>query len=313
MIDLIGRLKDGSTEVEVVEHHLHPQLSVTTPNGRLRVGALTFGAAAADTETITLSRAGGDSRVYTFKAALGAAPAAGNVTILVQGTADLTARRFADAVNGVANAVNILYSAGESYHPNFTGGYTGQRVAIGTVPHPTAGVGPTVVVVGRNGDQTGVATLSDTIAHGGIYKLTAITRIYSSRYILTGNAAALIDRVAGGYQCVCPMNSVRNPFESGSPVCKYDCGKIVVEATVSDALITEVDGYYSADEITFVPLWYGLEASRDQATKGCQQFMVNSRRIPAGSGFYIKARSNGTDPTDWIDFKAQYHIYPSSL
>jgi hypothetical protein len=299
-------------ESDINEHHVHPQLSVTTPNGRLRVGALTFDTAA-DTKTITLSRAGGSSRIYTFKAALGAAPAAGNVTILVQGTNDLSARRFADAVNGVVDAVNILYAAGESFHPNFTGGYTGQRVAIGTVPHPTTGTGPTVVVVGRNGDQTGAATLSDTLSHAGIYKLTAITRIYSSRYILTGNAAALDDRVAGGYQCVCPMNSVRNSFETNSPVCKYDVGKIVVEATVSDSLVTEIDGYYSADELTFVPMFYGLEASRDQASKGCQQFLVSSGRIPAGAGFYIKARSNGTDPADWIDFKAQYHIYPSRL
>jgi hypothetical protein len=303
---------NGIDKVRVIENHLHPALSVTTPNGRLRVGALTFNAAAANTETITLSKAGGSSRVYTFKTALGADPGAGNVTIKVQGTSDLTARRFADAINGVTDVDDILYSGAETYHPDFIGAYTGIRVAIGTVPHPTTGVGPTTVVLGRVGDQTGVATLSDTLgSHAGIYKLTAITRIYSSRYILTGNAAALIDRVAGGYQCICPMNSVRHPTELG--LCKYDVGKIVVEGISADTLIVECDGYYSTDEVTFTAMWYGLECSKTPVTDGSQTFVVNSHRIPKGGGFYIKMRSSGTDAASWVDLKAQYHVYPTQL
>jgi hypothetical protein len=299
-------------ESEVVEHHLHPQLSVTTPNGRLRVGAMTFGAAAANTETVTLGYVG-TTIVYTFKSALGADPGAGNVTILVQGTADLTARKLAAAVAGTVDAGNILYGnagVGTQPHPNMSAAYTGVRVSIGAVAHPA---GATVIFLGKTGDAVDVVTLSDTVSHAGAYLLTAVTRIYSQRYVFTGNAAALINRVAGAYQCICPMNSVRNPFEANSPVCRYDVGKMVVEAVNDDALIVECDGYYSADELTFTPLWYGLEMSRDIVTKGCQLYTVSSSRIPAGSGFYIKMRSNGTNVADYIEFKAQYHIYPTNL
>jgi hypothetical protein len=308
MIDLRGWLKSIWREAEIVENHLHPDISVTTPNGRLRVGALTF-SSAADTETVTLGFAAAE-RIYTFKAALGA-PAANNCHVKVQGSVALTVQKFCDAINGVTDAANIAYGDAAAANPAFRAAYTGVRVAIGTVPHPTTGVGPTAVFIGKLGDNATVATLSDTVSHAGIYKLTAITRIYSSRYILTGNHANLISRVAGDYQCVCPMNSVVHPTEL--VVCKYDVGKMVAEAASSNALIYECDGYYSSDEVTFTPLWYGLEMSRDEVTKGCQMFPVNSHRIPAGAGFYIKARSNGTDAADYIDFKAQYHVYPTEL
>jgi hypothetical protein len=128
---------------------------------------------------------------------------------------------------------------------------------------------------------------------------------------MIGNAAALGDRVAGPYQCFQPMGSVIHPTELVS--CAYDVGKIAIEAVVSAGRIIECDGYYSEDEITFTPLWYGLELSRETATQGSQQFMVASGRIPAGGGFYIKMRSDGTNVTDWCDIKAQFHVYPSAL
>lgn len=298
------------TEAEVVEHHLHPDLSVTTPNGRLRVGAITFNSAATNAQTLTLGKAGGASRIYTFKDVLDA-PAAGNVSILVQGTADLTARVLQAAVAGAVVPGVIAYAGGEGAHPDFVAAYTGVRVSIGSVLHPATGVGPTLVFIARTGDSAAVCTLSDTLTHGGIYRLTAITRIYSQRYTMTGNAAALIDRIAGVYQCVIPMNSVWHPTEL--VLVAYDVGKIVIEAASSNALIYECDGYYSLDEVTFTPLWYGLELSRDEVTRGCQMFPVNSARIPAGAGFYLKCRSNGTDVADYVDFKAQYHLYPSEL
>jgi hypothetical protein len=105
---------------------------------------------------------------------------------------------------------------------------------------------------------------------------------------------------------------VEDPIATSS-LCEYDVGKIVVEAASSNALIYECDGYYSLDEITFYPLWRGLELSRDEVTRGSQTFIVNSGRIPAGAGFYIRGRTNGTDPAETIDFKAQYHIYPPAL
>jgi hypothetical protein len=296
-------IADILEEVETVEKHLHPDLSVTTPNGRLRVGAMTFVDVAANTETVTLGKAGGASRIYTFKTNVDT-PAAGNVTIKVQATQALSAQMFAKAVKGTVDAVNIGYGDSPTAHPDFACSYTGQRVSIGSVVH----TGATVVVVAKIGDSAAVCTFTNTLTSE---VLTAITRIYNQRYILTGNAAALIDRIAGAYQCVCPMNSVIHPTEL-VPV-KYDIGKMIVEANADDALIVECDGYYSVDEVTFVPLWYGLEMSRTPMAKGCQTYMVSSQRIPAGAGFYVKMRSDGTTNTDWVDFKAQYHLYPSTL
>lgn len=304
----LGWLAEALEEIEVAENHVHPALSVTTPNGRLRVGAITFGAASADTHTVTLGKTGGASRIYTFLDVLGGAPAAGNVSILTQGTAILTAQVLQAAIAGAIVPGVISYSAGEGAHPDFVAAYTGVRVSIGTVVHT---VGPTLVFIAKVGDSAAVCTLSDTLTHGGTYKLTAITRIYSQRYVLTGNAAALIDRIAGGYQCIVPMNSVWHPTEL--VLVKYDIGKIVVEACSVDTLLVECDGYYSSDEVTFTPLWYGLELSRQDKDKGCQTYMVSSARIPAGGGFYVKMRSNGTDNESWVDFKAQYHVYPSAL
>ena len=304
-------------ETEVIEHHLHPQMSVTTPNGSRRRGAITFGAAAANTETVTIGYVG-TTIVYTFKAALGADPGAGKVTILVQATADLTARKLSAAMQGETDAVNILYGnggVGTKPHPNMNGFYTSQRYDIGTVIHPA---GATVCVRGITRDAVDVITLSDTVSHAGTYPLTAATRIYSARYVMSGNAAALINRIAGPYQCVIPMNSVRNTFESPyntqySPLCKYDVGKVIIEGISDQAMIVECDGYYSSDEVTFTELWHALELSREPASNGSQMYPVNAGRIPAGAGFYLKMRSNLTAVNEWVDYKAQYHFYPSTL
>jgi hypothetical protein len=309
IIDLVGRMKDIYKEAEISEHHVHPDLSVTTPNGRLRVAGLSFGAAAADTETITLGKAGGASRIYTFKSAIGDAPAAGNVSLLVQGTAALTAQVLQAAIGGAIVPGIILYAAGEGAHPEFVAAYTSVRVSIGAVLHPA---GATLVFINRTGDSGAVCTFSDTIAHGAPYKLTAFTRIYSQRYTMTGNAAALIDRIAGDYQCIIPLLSVWHPTEL--VLVPYDVGKVVVEATsTADATIVECDGYYSMDEVTFVPMFYGLELSREEATKGSQTFIVSTQRVPPGGGFYLRCRSNGTNVADYVEFKVQYHLYPSEL
>jgi hypothetical protein len=309
----MGRSQTNTWEdAAVIKHHVHPDLSETTPNGRLRVGAITFGAASSNTQTLTLGKAGGASRIYTFKDVLGAAPAAGNVSILTQSTAILTAQVLQAAIAGSSVPGIILYSAGEGAHPDFVAAYTHIRVSIGAVLHPATGVGPTLVFIAKFGDSAAVCTLSDTLTHGGIYLLTAITRIYSQRYTMTGNAAALIDRIAGAYQCVVPMNSVWHPTEL--VLVPYDVGKVVVEATsTADATIIECDGYCSADEVTFTPLFYGLELSREEATKGCQAFLVSTDRVPQGSGFYVRMRSNGTNVADYVEFKVQYHLYPSDL
>lgn len=322
-ISVVPKLGPIMTETEVIENHLHPHLSVTTPNGRLRVGALTFNSAATNNQTVTLGKAGGSSIIYTYKDVL-SAPASGNCYILVQATATLTAQMLMYAIAGVtAPGLIQYYNDVPLAHPDFVAAYTGMRVAIGTAMHPATGAGDTLVFICRVGDSAAVCTLANTLTGGGIYKMTAFTRIYSQRYVLTGNANPATNSIAGPYQCIVPMSSVwyanatyagtvENPVV-GSTLCKYDVGKIVVEAASSNALIYECDGYYSLDEITFTPLWYGLELSRDEVTRGCQTFMVNSHRIPAGAGFYIRARSNGTDPAEYVDFKAQYHVYPSDL
>lgn len=296
-------IADLVTETETIENHLHPDLSVTTPNGRLRVGAMTFVDVAANTETVTLGKTGGASRIYTFKTNVDT-PAAGNVTIKVQGTQALSAQMFAKAVNGTVDAVNIGYGDSPTAHPDFACSYTGQQVSIGSVAH----TGSTVVVIAKIGDSLAVCTFTNTLTNE---VLTAITRIYTQRYVLAGNAAALIDRIAGAYQCICPMNSVFHPTEN--VLCKYDVGKIVVEGISDDSLVVECDGYYSTDEVTFVPMWYGLEVSKTPKADGSQMFPVNSHMIPKGAGFYVKMRSSGTNAASWIDFKAQYHVYPSSL
>lgn len=322
-VSVIPKLQPLMDEIEVVENHVHPHLSVTTPNGRLRVAALTFNSAASNGQTVTLGKAGGSSIVYTYETAL-SAPASGNCHILVQASAKLTAQMLMYAIAGV-NAPGLIkyYNDVPLSHPDFVAAYTGLRVAIGTALHPATGVGDTLVFICRVGDSAAVCTLANTLTGGGIYKMTAFTRIYSQRYVFTGNATPATDSIGGPYQCIVPMSSVwyvnatytglvEDPT-SGAVLCKYDVGKIVVEAASSNALVYECDGYYSMDEITFVPLWYGLELSRDEVTRGCQTFMVSSHRIPAGAGFYIRGRTNGTDPAEYIDLKAQYHVYPSNL
>jgi hypothetical protein len=298
-------------EAEVVENHLHPVLSVTTPNGRLRVGALTYNSAPANTETITLAKAGGSSIVYTFQTTLTNPANAGIVHIKVQATAILAATKLMYAVAGVAaDTANIKYfNDVAAAHPDLVAPYTAIRVSIGTVQHVA---GATNIFIMKVGDSAAAGTISDTLAdHAGSYKLTAFSRIYSQRYLMDGNANPATNSIAGSYQCVCPMNSVWHPTEL--VLTKYDVGKIIVEAVKTETLVYECDGYYSTDESTFTPLWYGLECSRDIKVNGCQTYMVNSHRIPAGAGFYLKMRSNGTDPAEYIDFKAQYHMYPSTL
>jgi hypothetical protein len=210
----------------------------------------------------------------------------------------------------VVDAVNVHYHDDvAAAHPDFVAPYTTQRVSIGSAQHAA---GATNIFICRAGDSAAAITLSDTLGdHGGTYKLTGGTRIYTQRYVLSGNATPATDSIAGPYQCVVPMNSVWHPVELA--LCKYDIGKVVVEGISATGMIAECDGYYSSDEVTFTPLWYGLECSKEPATNGCQTFMVSSHRIPAGAGFYVKMRSNQTSTSAWIDFKAQYHVYPSAL
>lgn len=300
-------------EAEIVETHLHPPLSVTTPNGRLRVGALSYNSAPANTETITLAKAGGSSIVYTFQTTLTNPANAGIVHIKVQGTALLAATKLMYAVAGVgADTANIkFFNDVAAAHPDIVAPYTNMRVAIGSVEHSA---GATNIFIMKVGDSAAAGTISNTLGdHAGKYLQTAFTRIYTQRYLMDGNAAGAggVNSIGGSYQTVIPMNSVWHPTEL--VLVKYDVGKIIVEATKTETLIYECDGYYSSDEITFTPLWYGLECSREVKINGCQMYPVNSHRIPAGAGFYIRMRSNGTAVDEYIDFKAQYHMYPSSL
>jgi hypothetical protein len=315
--------QDIKKELEVVENHLHPHLSVTTPSGRLRVGALTFNSAATNGQTITLAKAGSASMVYTYQDVL-TAPAAGNCRILTQGTAKLTAQMLMYSMAGVdIPGVIKYYNDIPLAKPDFVAAYTGMRVSIGSALHPATGVGDTLVFICKVGDSAAACTLSDTLTHAGIYKLTAFTRIYSSRYVFTANVNPATDSIAGPYQTIIPMMSVWYAQRSyagyveNTPVvvglADYDVGKIIAEVASSNALIYECDAYWSLDELTFYPLWHGLELSRDEVTRGCQAFIVSSGRVPAGAGFYIRGRCNSVDPDEYIDLKAQYHIYPPRL
>lgn len=314
--DVLAEIGDLSTqtdeileEVEVVEHHFHPDLSVTTPNGRLRVAAISFNSSPVNGDTITLAKAGGSSIVYTFLTDISGNPAnAGNVYIKVQGTAALSAQKLMNTISaGVTDPSNVhYYNNVAAPHPDFVAPYTTQRVSIGSNQHAA---GTTNVFICRAGDSIAAITLSDTLSdHGGTYKLTGGTRIYTQRYVLSGDASPATNSIAGPYQCIVPMNSVWHP--TGNALCKYDVGKVVVEAISDAGAIVECDGYYSTDEVTFVPLWYGLEISREPASQGSQTMLVSSARIPEGAGFYVKMRSNLTSTAAWVDFKVQYHLYP---
>ena len=304
------RLEELEEEIEIVENHIHPDLSVTTPNGRLRVGALTYNSAPANTENITIVKTGGTKMTYRFQTTLTNPENATIVNIKVQATTALSAQKIMYAFAGVTDAANITYYNNvAAANTDFVAPYTTQRVSIAAALHSA---GATNIFIARVGDSATACTITNNFGDtGGVYKLTQMTRIYTQRYTMTGNATPATNSIAGAYQCIVPMMSVWHPTEL--VLVDYDIGKIIVEATSDQSMIVECDGYWSMDEVTFYPLWYGLELSREPATAGSQTFLVSSHRIPAGAGFYVKMRSNLTSATEWVDFKAQYHLYPSAL
>jgi len=93
----------------------------------------------------------------------------------------------------------------------------------------------------------------------------------------------------------------------------YEPEIFVAESVVSANRIIEVDTYWSTDEITFNLMGIGLDVSKDVATAGATQFYTKVQRVPPGGGVYVKMRSDGTDPADWIDFKMHSHYYPSGV
>ena len=288
-------------DIEITEYHFHPPRSFDTPTGRYRMGAIHF-LTAADGEIVTMGSAGGI--IYTFKTVLGA-PGAGNVHVKVQGSLDLTVRKLAEATRGVVDAANITYGAGTQPNPSAWGYYTSQRFSLGST---VVAVVSNIVFYGIVPDLTDAAvplTLSTT--PGGVGTTTVFTRTYTTRYLLTGNAAGLGNRVAGAYQMVIPMKSVIDDL--GNSVW-YDPEIFVSEAVVSANRIIECDLYWSLDEVTFNLMAFGLDVSKDVNTAGAIQFSTCVQRVPPGGGVYVKMRSDGTDPADWIDFKIHSHYYP---
>lgn len=299
-------------EIEVIEHHMHPDFNVTVPNGSYRYGAITFNTAA-DGETVTITT-GGVGYVYTFKNVLGA-PAANNVHVKVQGSVAATVAKLAQAVRGITDAANIAYGAGTQPNPGITAHYTGVRTSIGAVMHPASPTltGPTVRFREKNQDRdeaTYPIALADTTVHAGIYLLTDFIRTYQTRYTMSGNAAALGNRVAGCFHCLVPPYTV---VDINGRSVKYDASVIIVEAISATNLLTECDLYNSIDEITYNYMSMGQELSRETLAAGSQEYHTRVVRVPEGYGLYCKMRSNGNAITDWVDIKIQLHTYPYGL
>lgn len=299
-------------KIEVIQKHLHPDFNVTVPNGSYRYGAITFNSAA-NGETVTITT-GGVGYVYTFVNALGA-PAANNVEVKVQGTVALTAAKLAQAVRGITDVDNIAYGAGTQPNPGITAHYTGVRTSIGAIMHPASPTltGPTVRFRERYQDHdetTYPISLADTTAHAGIYLLTDFIRTYQTRYTMSGNAAALGNRIAGCYHCLIPPYTV---VDVSGRFVKYDSSVLVVEAISATNLLTECDLYNSIDEISFNYMSMGQELSREPLAAGSQEYHTRVPRVAEGYGLYCKMRSNGNAITDWVDIKIQIHTYPYGI
>ena len=315
MIPLTKRVTEtGETfdvDSDIVEHHVHPVRSFDTPTGRYRMASIQFLAFAVGD---TVLAGGGAGITYTIVAALGA-PGAGNVEVLVQGTADLTVRKFAEAMRGVTDALNIAYGAGTQPNPDIWGYYTSQRWSLEASP---VTAGSNVIFVETVPDRTDTGNplvLVATVAGLGVTQVPAlpgggVIRTYTTRYLMTGNAAALGNRVAGAYQTVIPMCSVMD--DNGREVW-YDPCIFVSEAVSLTTIVIECDTYWSDDEVTFHLMGMGLDVSKELITTGAGQFQMGLQRVPPGAGVYVKFRSSGTVTTDWIDFKFHSHYYPFGL
>lgn len=290
---------------DVIYDHIHPVLNRILPSARFRRGGMNFGsAAAAQNVVIGLSAT---PVTYTFVAALGA-PAAANVQVLVQGTMDLTVRKLAQAIQGVTDPTNIAYGTGTKPHPDISAWYTSQAFCVNTTQQAA---GSNLIFKEKVGDQTdAAAALTCTTTTIGS-TIIAFTRVYSHRYLMTGNAAALGNRIAGGYQVVLPMGYIVDPA-TGVTV-KFDPEIVITEAVVAIGRIIEMDLYYSTDEVTFTLINYGLNLSMSTATAGSDMHINKGQRCPAGAGLYTVMRSDGTVNTDWVNYKVHVHQYPPGV
>lgn len=287
-----------------VDKHNHPPQSRTNPSARFRRGGATF-TTAANTQAVVLGLTASPV-TYTFKTALGS-PAASNVEVKVQASVALTIALLARAIRGENDAVNIAYGTGTQPHPDVLGYYEPNNFSIGTTQHAA---GANLYVKEKVGDQTDAAKAL-TFSSTATSTVTAFTRVFNHRYIFSGNHATLNSRVAGAYQMVIPIGSSLHT-DGVTPV-KYDVNMIVTENVVSASRIIEADIYYSLDGVNFTMLSYGLNLSKDNTSAGSQIHPLPNGRPPLGAGLYVKMRSDGTQTTDWVEYKVQLHQYPPGV
>lgn len=279
------------TNLDIVEHHIHPIFSRTCPNGKRRRGAISATGAISNNDQVVVGPI-----TYVFLTTLGT-PGANVVQVKIQGTVKASMQKLADAIMGKTDGLNITYET-QAANPLAYGYYTSVQFAFSD----------TLIAAGDNVYLREIAV--DTISaitltkNGTNLAVTAFSRYWETRYVFSGNATPATNSVAGPFQMI---------IQPGRIHTEYDVAELVVEGVSATAIMFEIDTYYSLDEVTFVLLTEGLCLSKDSTTAGSVHFLTYEQRIPPEAGFYIKGRSSGTSAAAWVDMKVHLHEYPAGV
>lgn len=286
----------------ILLNHMHPIETATAPDLISRRASITF-TAIANGNNVVLGTV-----TYTFVTTLGS-PAANNVQVLIQDTLRNTVKKFAEAIRGIENEMNIVYGAGASPNPVCTAYWTRQRFSIGDA---TVIQGESLFVLERAENGTSVIPFTSTAAA----TINPFTRVSYLRYIMSGNALGSggINSVRGPLHTVLPIGSVVIGGQGGLLYpATYDCHLLTL-CRQSDTSEKELDLYISNDEETFTRLSRSTPVGANSTTES-QHIHIQMRqaRIPAGYGLYICMGSDGTSSTAYCDLKFTYHLYPMTL
>lgn len=286
----------------VLLNHIHPIETATAPDMISRRASITFTGITNGNNVII------GTVTYTFVTAMGS-PAVNNVQILIQDNLRNTVKKFAEAIRGIEDSINIAYGEGTDPNPICTAYWTSQIFSVGEVAVPA---GESLFVLEREENRTDPITFTSTAA----VIINPFTRVSYLRYILSGNVSGPtgVNSVRGHLHTVLPINSVVIGGQGGLlyPAI-YDCHLLTL-CRISDTSEKELDLYISNDEVTFTRIARSTPVGAD-STNAAQHIHIQMRqgRVPAGYGLYICMGSNGTSTNAFCDLKLTYHLYPATL
>lgn len=222
---------------------------------------------------------------YIFVTTLGS-PGANQVHIKIQTTVRESCIILAETVFfGTANIGNVVYGAGVGANPIFGCIFTTQRIQVST----------TGLTQGNNLAfiQLELDSAAQTLSSTTTRTLIAPIRASRYRYVFNNNSI----ETASDMQLI-----QKGVLEAGTVAYKILNG-ITINATSSGTTEKQMTIYISNNELTFIPIYSGLDISNAGNYE-----LAGKYKIPSGYDVYCRCSSSGGVNSESIDFTIHMQV-----